>query len=392
VASLLLRFGRLLTEAATPDELTALLARGAVELLGADGAAVFELTPSGMRLVAGQALPGDCDGLQTDAEVVGPELGELLLSAAGGRFAAAHALPLVERGDLFGALVLLSTGAEVLPPDARELALGMADFAAVALRRAADDQTLRQSLAELRATREATARTEKLRALGQMVAGVSHDLKNLLHPLFLQVALLRRKAGKLAGGDAALAPTLGGMEGALRRSVETVERLRNFSRQSGAREERADLDAALREAVALCEPKLVGAGRAAIALRAELGGPPAVWADPAELVAVLVNLLVNAIDAMPSGGAIVLRSGAARDGGWAEVRDTGPGMPPEVAARIFEPFFTTKGAAGTGLGLAMAHDFARRHGGELALDTTPGKGAAFRLWLPAAVQEQAALY
>jgi signal transduction histidine kinase len=104
----------------------------------------------------------------------------------------------------------------------------------------------------------------------------------------------------------------------------------------------------------------------------------------AEAIAALVNLLVNAADAMKTGGTITLSTGARDGGSWIRVADDGPGMPPDIEQRVFEPFFTTKGDEGTGLGLAMLYAFVQRHGGKVDLETALGKGAAFTLWFPAA--------
>jgi signal transduction histidine kinase len=114
----------------------------------------------------------------------------------------------------------------------------------------------------------------------------------------------------------------------------------------------------------------------------EPGGPRCVMGRAGEIVSAVVNLVVNAIDAMPEGGRITLRTGESNGRAFIEVEDDGPGMPPEVQARVFEPFFTTKGAAGTGLGLAMVYACMERHGGSVSLTSTPGKGTKFTLWFP----------
>jgi signal transduction histidine kinase len=100
-----------------------------------------------------------------------------------------------------------------------------------------------------------------------------------------------------------------------------------------------------------------------------------------------LNLLVNAIDAMPKGGHIVVRTSLDQAGALLEVTDDGPGIPQEVADHVFEPFFTTKGDAGTGLGLAMVTSCAERYGGRVLLRTAPGEGTTVGLWFPAAGEE-----
>ena len=104
---------------------------------------------------------------------------------------------------------------------------------------------------------------------------------------------------------------------------------------------------------------------------------------PEIIVTAIVNLLLNAADALAGKGAITVRTGSSDGGGWIEVADNGPGIPPEIRNRILEPFFTTKGAVGTGLGLAIVYAFTERHGGRLDIESEPGKGARFRMWFPA---------
>jgi signal transduction histidine kinase len=112
------------------------------------------------------------------------------------------------------------------------------------------------------------------------------------------------------------------------------------------------------------------------------GGPPPIRGAAADLVAAVVNLVANAIDAMPRGGTITVSTGVDDAGPWLEVADDGPGMPPEVRDRVFEPFFTTKGEAGTGLGLAMVYACMVRHAGTVELTSAPGQGSRFRLRFP----------
>lgn len=221
----------------------------------------------------------------------------------------------------------------------------------------------------------------KLRALGQMAAGVAHDLRNILNPLGLRLSLLERELGPRPD----LAESLEQMRAALTRGAQTIDLLRNFARQAPetTSAEPTELDAIASEAIALSRPR-VAEQAARIALEDALGGAPRARVSPPELLSALVNLITNAIEAMPEGGRVTVSSGAAEDRAWLEVRDTGPGMPAEVQKRAFEPFFTTKGDAGTGLGLAMVWAFALRHHGRVELASDPGEGTRVRLEFPAA--------
>jgi signal transduction histidine kinase len=223
--------------------------------------------------------------------------------------------------------------------------------------------------------------------LGEMAAGISHDLKNLLNPLSLHLQLLKRIVKRGASAPGAAEDAIAEMEQVLRRGVETLERLREFSRQAPERRtEQVHVDKLAHEALELSRPRLASSSLRARGVRLveELGPAPSVRARPSELVAALLNLVVNAIDALDAGGTVTVSTGAADGGAWVRVKDDGPGIPEDIQARIFEPFFTTKGREGTGLGLAMVYAFVQRHGGKLTLDTAVGKGTSFTLWLPGA--------
>jgi signal transduction histidine kinase len=170
------------------------------------------------------------------------------------------------------------------------------------------------------------------------------------------------------------------------RGVQTLERLRDYSRQSKeSKTELVELDRLAREAAEIAKPRMAaGGGARVVKIQDALGGPPPVMALSGEIVSALVNLIVNAIDALAGkGGTITLKSGEADGGSWVVVEDDGPGMPADIERRVFEPFFTTKGTEGTGLGLANVYATMQRHGGTIGLDTAPGKGTRFRLWFPA---------
>ncbi|MCS6914343.1 MAG: HAMP domain-containing sensor histidine kinase [Myxococcales bacterium] len=379
--SILVRFSRVLADATSPAAIPPLLAEAAQSQLNADAAAVFSVSTGGqLVLAAARGLPPDLSGWRIPADAIGPELGDRLLRACQGRFQQERTWPLVSGGDIFGALVLLFRSAVEIKPIELEIIHAFGDLAAIALGKAFQFDELSRSYAELRASRQVLARVEKLRALGQMAAGVSHDLKNLLSPLLLQVQQLRRRSER--GQD--LGPVLDRMERVLRQGVDHVERLRHFSRQAPeAPAEPVQINDLIPEVVALCEPRLRLTKN--IELRQELGHPPRVLLSPGELVSAALNLVVNAIDALASqGGIIALRTRAAEGGALLEVADNGPGLPPLIQEHLFEPFLTTKGEEGTGLGLPMVYAFVQRHGGTISVDSGPQKGTRFCLWFPAA--------
>lgn len=235
---------------------------------------------------------------------------------------------------------------------------------------------------KLRRAEAALAQSEKLRALGQMAAGIAHDLKNLLNPLSMRLQLLDRQVVRNA--KEATAQNVQEMRNILRTGVETIDRLQSFSRQTPeARSEAVNLDRIGHEAIEIARPRMAASPGTPCALREELGAPPPIRGNASELLLAIVNLICNSIDAMPTGGIIKLRTSASKGGALIEVIDNGPGMTPEVEKRVFEPFFTTKGEGGTGLGLAMVYSTVLRHAGAISLATEVGKGTTFSLWFPA---------
>jgi PAS domain S-box-containing protein len=228
---------------------------------------------------------------------------------------------------------------------------------------------------------EALTQAEKLRALGQLASGVAHDLKNILNPLGLHLALLRRRLRDLPETH----EILDQMAGVITRGNQTIDLLRDFGRQAPVRSvSPVDLGSLAQEAAQLCRSRQAQPG-GPVEITVAIEGEPRVRVSAPELLSALVNLLVNAIEALAGPGHIVVRTGADEREAWIEVEDDGPGMTPEVEARAFEPFFTTKGDAGTGLGLAMVYAFVARHDGRVRVRTAPGAGTAITLLFPAVV-------
>jgi signal transduction histidine kinase len=239
----------------------------------------------------------------------------------------------------------------------------------------------KQRVARRRAE-DALGRTEKLRALGQMAAGVTHDLVNILNPLSLNLQILERAIER--GRHHEAQESIAEMMRVLDCGMQTLERLRNYSRQMPeARIEDVDLDRLVHQASQIAKPRMAMRNGKMPYIVEELGAPPWFPGQSGDIVSALVNLIVNAIDALAErGGTITLRTGQSDGHIWVQVSDDGPGMPPEIERRAFEPFFTTKGDEGTGLGLAMVYACMQRHGGTVKLETAPETGTTFTLSFP----------
>ncbi len=234
---------------------------------------------------------------------------------------------------------------------------------------------------ELSRAEEALKRSEKLRSLGQMAAGIAHDLMNILNPLNARLQLLDRQVLKESVDTAQ--ENIEEMRKIMQVGIHTLARLQSFGQQAPEASAAAvDLNQVGHEALEIARPRMAQNRRTLCYLREEFGAPPAIRGRKSELISAVVNLVCNAIDAMPDGGTITVRTGAERGGGLLQVIDDGPGMPPEVEQRVFEPFFTTKGEAGMGLGLAMVYSTVMRHAGTVSLATAVGKGTTFTLWFP----------
>jgi signal transduction histidine kinase len=373
------RFGQMISEAQEPERILRLLADAAVEHLSANGAMVLQVAEGEfLRVAATRDVPTECCSGQFSTETIGREMEQQLLSSCERRYTEVLTLPLVSSTNLYGVLALFFREPGRFSGFHQQMARGLADLGAVALDQTFHRKTLEQRVAELRSTRELLVRTERLRALGEMSAGIAHDLRNIFNPLSLQIDMVRRGA-KDPQKVLELADQ---MKQVVRRGVETVERLRLFGHQSReVKTEEANLEVLVDEAAALCRPRLGETSR--VRLEVAHDGPVRVQVRGAEVVTALVNLIINAQEAMPAeGGTITVRTGSSPEGGWLQVADTGAGMPPEVREHLFEPFFTTKGEKGTGLGLAMVDTFVRRSGGTISVDSETGKGTTFTLRFP----------
>ncbi|MBE2253680.1 MAG: PAS domain-containing protein [Myxococcus sp.] len=221
-------------------------------------------------------------------------------------------------------------------------------------------------------------RNERLGQVGALAASVAHDLVNMLTPLITGLSFLQEEVTDDQGD---LRETLFDMGEGSKRALALVRQMVDFAR-GGAGLRAPVMTTALLEAHVR---QLRRALPPAIDFKAEIAPSlPTLLADALQLYQVLLNLCLNAVDAMNGQGTLTLRAHATEQGVALEVCDTGPGIPPHLAARVFEPFFTTKSAGkGTGLGLATVKRVAEAHGGSVDLVSAPGGGARFTVWLPA---------
>jgi PAS domain S-box-containing protein len=231
--------------------------------------------------------------------------------------------------------------------------------------------------AELARQRDALHQSEKLAAMGQLLAGVAHELNNPLSVVLGHVALLRRTA------SGALAERAAKIAGAAERCVRIVRNFLALARQQPSQRNRIDLNCIARDAVELMAYPLRVDGVTVDLRLADTA--PVLWGDADRLHQVVINLIANAHQALrETSGPRRLTITTHADGTTVtlEVADTGPGIPLEIQSRIFEPFFTTKPPGqGTGLGLSMCRSIAESHGGTIHVHSVPRHGATFRVTL-----------
>ena len=220
---------------------------------------------------------------------------------------------------------------------------------------------------------------QKMEAVGMLAGGVAHDFNNLLQGMLNHVEVVR---GRHADADR-MAATMTELEAEIRRGSSLTRQLLLFARRETAKPEQLDLNEVIGSAATFLR-RLV---RANVTFSVELADEPLpVTADRSQIDQVLMNLVVNAADAMPGGGRLTIRSGSqGRERVWFAADDTGSGIPVEIRERIFEPFFTTKTTGkGTGLGLSVVHGIVTQHRGVVAFEDRPGGGTSFRVALPRA--------
>jgi len=245
-------------------------------------------------------------------------------------------------------------------------------------------------ISQRRQMEKALSQSDKLRALGEMASGVAHDFNNILASIIANVQLLRKNGDM----DPEMQKRLGIIEVAAKDGAQTIRRIQEFSRLRKDRDfQRINLNKLVEEVVLITQPRWKDQSQKlgrTITLDCDLKPLPPMAGNAAEIKEVLTNLIFNAVDAMPEGGGMTIRTWSLNAGGseakdgtiYLTFSDSGQGMPPNVRRKVFDPFFTTKGVTNSGLGLSVSYGIVRRHGGSIEVESEEGCGTTFSLEFP----------
>jgi signal transduction histidine kinase len=308
-------------------------------------------------------------------------------------------VPVLYGVDLLGLIAVgrKLTG-ERLGPDDRQLLRTLANQSSIAIENAKAfdeiaqlNETLEARVErrteELQRTQAQLVQSEKMRSLGQLVAGVAHELNNPIGFVHANLQLLQGYVARLDSEDPkvrehareAIAKLLSRSREGTTRVRQIVQDLRAFSRMDHAELQEVDLNEEIDRTLALAEQRF----KDQITVERDYERLPPVRCYAGQLNQVFMNLVINACDAMGSRGTLRVRTRATGEGVRLEFNDDGPGLGPELRDRIFEPFFTTKPVGqGTGLGLSLSHGIIERHGGRMWVESERGQGASFVIELP----------
>jgi len=408
-AESLAELGQLLTRSLDAAEVNQRIVDSVRSLLGTNGAVLYRLEPETQNLVS-LAVSGDVGpGFTERAAVIPPGYGvvgratrerrpvrtpdvladpgvaltpELRSYVEQAAFRAALGVPLLVQGRVVGALGIGTQAGHTFDAEEMRLAQAFADQAAIALENSRLYGELQAALTEVERSHQQIMRTERLSALREMAGGVAHDFNNLLAVVLGRAEMLLRRVNEPEVRRGLEIIRRAAMDGAL-----TVRQLQEFTRARRARAFGAvDLEQILNDVVALTRPRWETEAHnrgISYGIRIEGGSLPPVSGASEELREAFMNLLVNALEAMPNGGRFIFR--VERQGDYVAVaaQDDGPGIPERIRERIFAPFFTTKGPQRTGLGLSVVWGIVNRHGGTIEVESAPGRGSTFTVRLPA---------
>jgi PAS domain S-box-containing protein len=372
-------------------------------LVDSSGEAIFLLDSNTLRILEANRTALRLSGRRAD-ELVGREFFELcpeLRSTGGAVDASAIVATVNEPGREIhvprpdGSMFLCEGSASLVHcPKGDVLLLSVHDISV----RKQTEESLREStrqlgatVAELRETQKQIVQQERLRALAQMASGVAHDFNNVLAKILGFNELLLAWPENLNDHEK-VKKYLQMTSAAAQEAVSIVNRLREFYRHRKESEvyQAIDVNEAVTQAITMSQPKWKDqtmASGAPVVLDSKLQEIPAIRGNESEIREALMNLLFNAVDAMPEGGTLTVVTRTQDDSIIIEVRDTGKGMTEEVQQRCFEPFYTTKGERGTGLGLAIVYGIVQRHGGSIDIQSEVGQGTVVIIRLPVWRQE-----
>lgn len=311
--------------------------------------------------------------------------------------------PLLVEKRVFGVLIVARRQREAFSSGECEFLRHLSDQVALASNQAQLHTDLQRAYDELRQSQQTILQQERLRALGQMASGIAHDINNAISPIALYTESLLEREPQLSQRARGYLVTI---QRAIEDVAETVARMREFYRPRGSdlNLSRVGLNRLVEQVVELTRARwsdLALQKGTVIQASTELAPDlPDIMGAEAEIRDALTNLIFNAVDAMPEGGRLILRTGTAysladMDSNsaphvYAEVVDFGSGMDEETRRRCMEPFFTTKGERGTGLGLAMVYGMVQRHSAEVTVDSSIGHGTTVRVsFMPAQVARAA---
>ena len=302
--------------------------------------------------------------------------------------------PLLAAGKVVGVLIAARLVASSFESSDCEFLRQLGEHVGLAAHQVQLYEALQKSYGDLRHSQQTLLQQERLRALGQIASGVAHDINNAISPVAIYAeSLLDREPGL----SDRVRSSLTIIQQCIHDVARTVSRMRDFYRKREPQVilERVDLNEVLKGVVELTRSRwkdLPQERGVVIDVRTELAGAlPLILGAENEIRDAVTNLVLNAVDAMPEGGALTLRTVISGPSLAVEVIDTGVGMDEETRRHCLEPFFTTKGERGTGMGLAMVYGMIERHSAELQIDSAPGKGTTVRLIFtrPAGVEETA---
>jgi signal transduction histidine kinase len=285
------------------------------------------------------------------------------------------AAPLIAKSRGLGLIVVVNHVDGAFTSDDLELLQFLAGAVSVATENARLYGELADFARELERSQAQLIQAEKLAATGRLAASLAHEINNPLQAIHncLHLVITRPLAAEKKTYYLDMAQT------EVERLIKLVQRTLEFYRPSKGRTSVVNVNPLIENVLALSNKRLEhGCVTVTTHLQSDL---PDILAVPDQLTQVLLNLVINAVEAMSDGGDLTITSAAT--GGWLkiDVRDTGPGLTPDEAARIFEPFYTTK-ASGTGLGLAVSYGIIQQHGGRIEVTSTPGQGSLFTIRLP----------